>query len=486
MDRIPAMEIGTPALDPAATRPARGRSWPAYPAVWRWHFYAGIFCLPFFFWLAITGSFYLFRPDIETFLDRPYESLALISPRASPSSEARAALAAVPGSTFSHYEPPATPTGAAQVVVARDEKLFRVIIHPTSLRAMRVQRDDHRPMEVISHLHGQLLLGDRGSMIVELAGSWGVIMILTGLYLWFPRGGRLGGTLYPRLKLRGRLFWRDLHAVTGLWLSLVTLFLLLSGLPWAVSWGNYLTWARNHWSATAGTPDWPIGGVPLSQDMLAHSMPAMSAAEMAKMSPSHRQVTAKQPLTDLQALDRLLPVAERLDAPRPVWISPPAQGERDWTISSHVQNRPLRVTYRVDPETSAITGLDNFARKNIVDQVVNVAVATHEGQLFGRINQAILLSTAFGLVVMVTSAAVMWWRRKPSDKLGAPPAAARPQFSAVLIAAIVVLAAVLPLFGVSLVLVLIIDLILLRRLPKLQHWLGLTPSTSQRKDRAVI
>ena len=168
-------------------------SGPNYAAVWRWHFYAGLFCLPFFCWLAITGSIYLFRPDIEAWLDRPYETLHLDRPRAAPSAEAGAAVAAVPGSVFSRYEPPATPTGAARVIVARDGRLLRVYVHPGTLRAMSIEQDDHRLMELVAHLHGNLLLGDLGSNLVELAGSWGIIMILTGLYLWLPRGTGLLG-----------------------------------------------------------------------------------------------------------------------------------------------------------------------------------------------------------------------------------------------------------------------------------------------------
>lgn len=162
-------------------------------------------------------------------------------------------------------------------------------------------------------------------------------MILTGLYLWLPRGtGRLGGLLYPRLGQRGRLFWRDLHAVTGLWISMVTLFLLLSGLPWSVNWGNYLTWARNHWAATAGAPDWPIGGkeqpVPgaaasASPDAPKNSMPGMTADEMAAMSGAARTDRSEAPTgSDLRALDRVASAVARLDAPRPVWISAAAQG----------------------------------------------------------------------------------------------------------------------------------------------------------------
>jgi len=460
------------------------RSWPDYAAVWRWHFYAGLFCLPFFCWLAVTGCVYLFRPDIETWLDRPYEALRIDEPRAAPSSEAGAAVAAVPGSLFSRYEPPATPTGAAQIIVARDGQRFRVFIHPSDLRVMNIASEDQRLMDVVAHLHGTLLLGKPGSMLVELAGSWGVVMILTGLYLWLPRGSRqLGGVLYPRLGLRGRLFWRDLHAVTGLWVSIVTLFLLLSGLPWSVNWGNYLTWARNHWAVTAGAPDWPIGGQVQPTPRItasaapSSSMPGMTAAEMLAMSPAANQEgqPAQRLTADLQALNKLIPVAAALRPPPPVWISPPAQGLRDWTISSHVQNRPLRVTYTVDPDSGVVTGADDFAAKNIVDKVVNIVIAAHEGQLFGRLNQAILLLNAACLMLMAISAAVMWWRRRPADRLGAPPPAAQPRFSALLAITIVALALLLPLFGLSLLLVLAIDRTLPRRLPAATRWLGLAP-----------
>ena len=458
------------------------RSWPDYAAVWRWHFYAGLFCLPFFCWLAITGSVYLFRPDIEAWLDRPYEALRIDVPRAAPSSEARAAVAAVPGSAFSRYEPPATAAGAAQVVVAHDGRLYRVYVHPGTLQAMDIVQDDHRPMELTAHLHGQLLLGERGSMVMEVAGSWGVVVILTGLYLWWPRGtGRLDGLVYPRLWQRGRLFWRDLHAVTGLWVSIVTLFMLLSGMPWSANWGNYFTWVRNHWVTTAGTPDWPIGGQEppprIAPPTASSSMPGMTAAEMTTMSPPANP--AGQPevgmAADLRALDHIVPVAARLHPPRPVWISPPDQGSLGWTVSSHVQNRPLRVTYTVAPDSGEVTGTKNFADESIVDKFVLIVIAAHEGQLFGRLNQAILLLTVAGLMLMMISAIVMWWRRRPADRLGAPLPASRPHFSALLVVAIVALALLLPLFGLSLLLVFVIDRTLLLRLPAARRWLGLAP-----------
>ena len=84
-------------------------------------------------------------------------------------------------------------------------------------------------------------MGNRGSAVVELAASWAIIMILTGLYLWWPRKAKtLGGIVYPRLGAGSRVFWRDLHGVTGFWISGLALCLLVSGLPWAKFWGDYL------------------------------------------------------------------------------------------------------------------------------------------------------------------------------------------------------------------------------------------------------
>jgi uncharacterized iron-regulated membrane protein len=51
-------------------RGAERKAWPDYRAIWRWHFYAGLFCIPFVTVLAVSGSIYLFKPQIESWIDR--------------------------------------------------------------------------------------------------------------------------------------------------------------------------------------------------------------------------------------------------------------------------------------------------------------------------------------------------------------------------------------------------------------------------------
>ena len=55
------------------------------------------------------------------------------------------------------------------------------------------------------------------------------------------RGG--AGVLWPRLSSGTRTAWRDMHAVTGFWVSGLALMLLVTGLPWAEAWGIY--WEEN-------------------------------------------------------------------------------------------------------------------------------------------------------------------------------------------------------------------------------------------------
>lgn len=46
-----------------------------YRTIWRWHFYAGLFVLPFVLILSVTGSIYLFKPQIDRWEERAWRGL---------------------------------------------------------------------------------------------------------------------------------------------------------------------------------------------------------------------------------------------------------------------------------------------------------------------------------------------------------------------------------------------------------------------------
>ena len=284
-------------------RRSASRCWPDYRAVWRWHFYAGLFCIPFVVVLSISGSIYLFKTEIESWIDGPYDRLEVSGQSATAADQVRAALAAVPGSTLDAYEMPAAAGSAVRVIVRRDGEATQVYLHPESLDVLKKVAEDDRFMRVLFRLHGELLLGNRGSTLVELAASWAIIMIVTGLYLWWPRGAiGLRGVVYPRLGSGPRVFWRDIHAVTGFWISGLALLMLFSGLPWAKFWGDYLKAARRLTGAAVARQDWTNGSTSTADTRLAggsgehhHAAGRGSGRRGAKKTPA-----------DLSALNRIV------------------------------------------------------------------------------------------------------------------------------------------------------------------------------------
>lgn len=425
----------------------------SYATVWRWHFYAGLFCIPFVIWLACTGALYLFKPQIDAWLDRPYDQLQLSGPAAPASAQVQAALAAVPGAMLDAYELPTHPDGASRVLVGMGRSQYRVYVHPQTLQVLQVVSEDQRLTRLLFNLHGELLMGNKGSMLVELAASWTIVMILTGLYLWWPRQSKgLGGLVYPRLNLPGRPWWRDLHSVLGFWVSAFTLFLLVSGLPWAKSWGSMLKEVRD-WSAGMSIQqDWTVG----SEGELAERQ----AQHQAQQHQHHHHGGARGVVMDAQAwdaLDRITPLAQSLGLAAPALLNPPRQSGGPWVLRSDAQNRPLRETVGIDAASATVVSRETFDQRPLIDRLVGYGVAIHEGQMFGWINQALGVFTALGLVTVSVSGLVLWWRRRPGGRLGAPPARPgyRPALSLTLLMA--ALGLLLPLLGITLLAVLVLD-----------------------------
>jgi uncharacterized iron-regulated membrane protein len=451
-----------------------------YRAVWRWHFYAGVFCIPFVLWLSFTGSIYLFRPQIERWLDRPYDHLHLAGVRATPEQIALAAVAAVPHSSLHYYELPPNPDAAARVVVGVGAKEFRVYVHPVTRAVLYIIDEDHRPMTLLAHLHGQLLAGRWGSYLVELAASWAIVLLLTGLYLWCPRQTQtLAGVLWVRIGKGQRIFCRDLHAITGVWVSALALFLILTGLPWANGWGAYFKCIRQVTGAAATHQDWTTGRaseLAARAAMNSNSLNAMAdMPDMPSMEHAeHVERTMQHPSTAAySAFDRLVPLAASLHLAYPVKIMPAVAPGGMWTIKSNSQNRTLRDVVEADPETGAVVGRVNFNQTLLLDRMVLTGVAAHEGQLFGPLNQLLGLATAMGLVTLCLSATVLWWRRRRVGVLGAPIPIGEPRWPVGLVTAVLGLTLYLPALAFSLVLTMVVERFVLSRIPATQRWLGL-------------
>jgi uncharacterized iron-regulated membrane protein len=93
---------------------------------------------------------------------------------------------------------------------------------------------------VVLDLHRFLCMGETGKLITGISCFIFVIMILTGLILWWPKRN----SRKQRLRIKWdasfkRLNW-DLHAVSGFYVHIVLLVIGLTGLAWSFKWANNL------------------------------------------------------------------------------------------------------------------------------------------------------------------------------------------------------------------------------------------------------
>lgn len=435
-----------------------------YPTIWRWHFYAGLFVAPFAIFLAVTGALYLFQSQIENWL---YRDLFLVAPQAqsiAADAQVAAALAAFRGSKAEAYTPPLSATRSALVrIETPDSRELTVAVNPHSGKVLGAINERWRFNQVVFYLHGELLLGPVGQAMMELAASWAFVMLITGLYLWWPRNGNaIFGVLLPRLRASGRVLLRDLHAVTAVWVAALLIFLILTGLPWSLVSGALL----NDLAANIGkgTPDNGLGfgaggSTTVNSATLAEGWATTHAEHLAGPATSASGPRAK-PLP----LDQVVAIARHLDGVAPPYeIRLPVDAHGVFTV----------VTNPDDPAGTAFVHLDQYTGRIIrairwddfgpLSKAISLGVSLHEGRYFGIANQLLGLCACLGLVGMVTAAIVMWWRRRPPGTLGVPDSKPQARIGGGVITAAVILGVLMPLLGASLIVILVFDILSRRR-----------------------
>jgi uncharacterized iron-regulated membrane protein len=432
-----------------------------YRTIWRWHFYAGLIVAPFLLILAVTGSIYLFNDEIN---DRVYPEQRFVAPHASSvplSTMLRAALAAYPGGA-SRIDMPTAPNRSAVVFVTPTTGApLRVSVDPGSGRVLGSLVYDRTLVGFADTMHGSLTLGTGGDRIVELAACWALLLIASGVYLWLPRG-REAAVFRPRLRGTGRVFWRDLHAVVGVWTVAFIAFMLVTGLPWAGVEGDLIQ--RVSTAAGVGYPPShsthnPPKSVPMKQALGAspwtlETMPMPISGEHAGHA-GHAMGAGASDAATMTGADRAAAVfrAHHLSGYR---LFLPAGPTGVYTAYTYPDQPEGQRTLYVDRWSGRLIREVDFAEYGIVGRAVELGVQLHMGNYFGLANQILMLIPCLAVVTLVISGFAMWWKRRPAGRLAAPPRVAGAPVAG-LIAIIVVAGAVMPLLGASLVAVVLVD-----------------------------
>ncbi len=467
----------------------------SYRTLWRWHFYAGLFVMPLLMVLAVTGTLYCFKPQLEPLL---YPHLLIVQPQTTARLNANQLLVVAQQ---------AAPAGSIPVSIPvnnradrSSEFIFRfpdggehsVYVNPYTAKVLGSLSVSDRFMQTTRMLHRKLLLGKPGELLMELAACWTLVMIGTGIALWWPR--RQPGSrhinrkgFWPQFSLKGRPFWKSLHATMGIWLAIGGIAFILTGLPWTGFWGKNFQALVG--MTGLGAPPGVWGDLPLKsgqsrvQEISTPSHGTPHHHDDASMS---SMVMDQLPVAQVPWAVGQLPVPNSTATPlanQPVPISQviaklAASGlMTDYTLALPASHDGVYVAtyFPADPKQERTLYIDQYSGKILHDiryddygaisKAVSYGTSLHMGRYFGLANQIISALISMGLGLMALTGAIMWWKRRPAHSLGAP---AREQVAPPMLGwkiSLVILGIIFPLMGVSLLIVWLIDRLLFSTTP---------------------
>ncbi|MED4758610.1 PepSY domain-containing protein [Priestia megaterium] len=436
-----------------------------YRAVWRWHFYAGILFAPFLVILAVTGSVYLFKPQIEQVLYQSYYEVTPKDEKLAPSQQIEEAKKLYPDALVTTYRPGETANRSSEIGILSHDEGFTVFINPYTGKSIGILKDKDRIMDKIEEIHGELMAGTLGDRIVELASCWAIVLSVTGLFLWIPRKeNRIAGVLLPRFSKGRKILRRDLHVVPAFWVTTGMLFLIFSGLPWSGFWGeNFQSLTTN--SGAGYPPSIWTGNTPTSTVKTKDIADVPWAAENLKVPKS--DVNGLVPLS----INNVVDIANREGMHPSYKIIIPNEKKGVYTLSAFPPKAQDEATIHIDQYSGAVLADYRYDHYGFIGKLIALGITLHKGTQFGFFNQLISLVICLGIIFISISGLYLWIKRKPKKGVGAPKAPSI-RIMKIFLIVLITLGIIFPLVGLSLIFVWLMDWLIIQKIPSVKKFMN--------------
>ncbi|MED3923184.1 PepSY domain-containing protein [Priestia aryabhattai] len=436
-----------------------------YNRFWRWHFYASLFIMPLLITLTLSGIGYLFYTNVE---NKAYDHLFFGN------GEKAVQLTIDEGiqkaaEKFPDYS-------ISKVIVLDDPYNKRLTMTSKEGDQKYVFLDKHNEIvgsqnasytfsNVMRNVHSSLFVGGTVvNYLVELAACWAIFLMVSGIYMTFK------GKLLKKNKADSkRQKNRKLHALVGTIITIPMIIIIFTGLPWSAFMGNFIySAAQNH----------PSIGIPtLKQQPPTSDMSEIPWATRKNEAPAsehshahHENMGNMAGMLDhehMLSVDQLMSKVEKAHISKPYSIVYPTSQDGVYTVSKGSNTGVTGLD--VSPYDEMTTYFDQYSGKllskvsyddyGILAKWFTWGIPLHEGHLFGWPNKVINLTVCLAFLFVIFWGIKTWLSRQRKKSFSPPPKTSH-QVSIGFIVLMVVLGIMMPLFGISLVIVAIIEMIL--------------------------
>ncbi|WP_298504114.1 PepSY domain-containing protein [uncultured Maribacter sp.] len=400
--------------------------------LWKWHVIAGLISAPFVILLAITGFLYLLKTDYETPKQKHITEVAIKGTPITFQQQLEIAnknAVKKPNAMIL----PKHKNEATEFVSGRFGGKTSLYIDPYKKGVSGEILPKTTLMFKIRKLHGELLLGKWGTKIVELIASWMVVLIITGLYVWWPsRGWDIKGFFIPRINQGKQILFRDLHVIFSFWISGLLLLTLAGGFPWTDVFGSNFKWVQK--TTNTGYPSsWEGRGF--------------------------KSTVNGKPIS----LDDMVVKAKELSLDGKISIGLPRGKEGVYSISNELfSNLSAQKKLHFDQYSGELIHQNTWKDVGVLMRGRMWVMAFHQGQ-FGAWNWWLMLFTAFALCAASISAIISYVKRKRKGSWSIPKVPKTFNVGYSIIGVLLLLSILFPLFGVSVIIIITIEFLKQRK-----------------------
>lgn len=476
--------------------------------IWRIHFWVALFTAPALLVLACTGLVILYSQPLDSWLNRDLFVVAQGRETVSLDDQVATAQAHV-GADYSvdAVTPPAGPGRSTRVDFMRphapeypagESNVTQVFVDPYSGRYLGQRSELSGLVGWANQLHRmfgndapRLQLPSLGHLIdptahpaatipvgignlwMELTAVWILVLLASGIYLWWPRAIEATKPLWGvRWRRGGRVRWRDLHALTGVVVSIVLGCYVLSGMTWSRYWGeNWRAFSAS--VAPSARIDAPSTPAKMGDhDRLGRRIAWAAADDPVYASTPNHAVPQRLSFADVDRIAKgeyMVPGYSIIPPTNSTEGGTPVLGSYT-VVNAWPQKVSEQRTLYLDQFTGQTITNATAAQDGALARLTSFGIAMHMGNQYGVLTRIAATIACLGVLISVLTGVMMWWKRRPAHGTGLPTKTSAvtrshtPRSAAVVVSvAVVVLGVLFPVFGVSVLLVLAAEAMLVRR-----------------------
>ena len=364
-------------------------------AVGKIHLWLGLASGIIVFIIAVTGCLYAFQEEIQNiteeyrFVEKQDKAFLL------PSQLEQIAKKELPGKSlhaikyngreksaeaiFYHYEP---------------TYYFTVYLNPYSGKILEKINMDEGFFRFILDGHFYLWLPHEiGQIVVASATLVFLILLLSGLYLWYPRNKNATKQRF-KFNWKKTTKWKrknyDLHNITGFYVLLIALVFAITGLVWGFQWFAYSCYTV-------------LGG----EKLLVYEDP----------------ISTKKTITPNKPLDKIWTLMQKeYPTAKSIEVHPP---ENDSTAIAANANPEEGTFWKTDyryfdqytlEEKDVTLIYGKYGNANTADKLIRMNYDLHTGAVFGLAGKIFAFLISLLIATLPLSGFYIWWGRTMKNK----------------------------------------------------------------------